>query len=144
MYDRRSYTGYIFMLNDGPISWESRKQRTVALSTMEAEYMALTEATKEALHLTGFLNTIGVFNQKHVPIFNDNLSAIELAKNPVFHGRLKHIDIKHHFVRDELKNGTVKIYHKASKGLIADVLTKGLPAQNHNKCISFLKIVSGD
>uniref|UniRef100_A0A6V7JVV1 Reverse transcriptase Ty1/copia-type domain-containing protein n=1 Tax=Bracon brevicornis TaxID=1563983 RepID=A0A6V7JVV1_9HYME len=101
--DRRSYTGYVFMLACSPISWESRKQRTVALCSTEAEYMTLTEATKEAMYLRRFLTELGFEPLTASQLFCDNNGALKLAKNPVYHSRTKHIDVKHHFVREALE-----------------------------------------
>ncbi|KAL0291599.1 UNVERIFIED_CONTAM: Retrovirus-related Pol polyprotein from transposon TNT 1-94, partial [Sesamum radiatum] len=89
---RRSTTSYIFTLCGSCITWKSQLQQIVALSTTEAEYIAATEAFKEALWLEGIVNEIGFLKQK-VTIFSDSQSAIQLCKNPVFHDRTKHIDV---------------------------------------------------
>ena len=102
--DRRSYTGLTFILSGAAISWESRKQGTVALSSTVAEYMSLTDATKEAIHLIGFLEELEFSQLVSAEIFNDNQGAGELAANPVFHSRSKHIDLRHHFIREVLNN----------------------------------------
>lgn len=94
--DRRSFTGYVFTWNRGVIAWESRKQRTIALSSTESEYMALGEAAKEAVYLMRFLSELGITDLKSVELFNDNIGAQKLAENPLFHGRTKHIDVRHH------------------------------------------------
>jgi len=90
--DRRSYTGYVFLLNGGPISWDSKKQRTVALSSTEAEYMALSEATKKAIYLNEFLIELGFKEMTDRVLFNDNIGAKKLAENTTFHARSKHIE----------------------------------------------------
>lgn len=92
--NRKSYTGYVFMFTKGPISWEARKQRSVALSSTEAEYIALSECTKEAIYLKKMLNELIEFN-KPITLYNDNQSAQKLTCNPVFHNKTKHIDIKY-------------------------------------------------
>uniref|UniRef100_H3H925 Integrase catalytic domain-containing protein n=1 Tax=Phytophthora ramorum TaxID=164328 RepID=H3H925_PHYRM len=95
---RRSTSGYAFMMNGGCISWRSKKQRTVALSSTEAEYMALSEATQEAVWLKVFLCELGeMASDEAVKIYEDNQGSIALAKNPQFHKRTKHIDIRYHF-----------------------------------------------
>jgi hypothetical protein len=105
---RHSTTGYIFTLAGGPISWSSQKQKVVALSTCEAEYMALSEAVKEALWIKSFINNLNIgIHFDTVPIHVDNESAIKLAKNPEFHNRSKHIDIKYHFLREHVDTGTI-------------------------------------
>lgn len=93
LVDRKSYTGYVFTLNNGAISWNSCKQRTVALSSTEAEYMGLTEITKEAIYLRGFLLELGFRGPEAVKISNDNMGALKLTENPVYHARSKHIDV---------------------------------------------------
>ncbi|KAL0296697.1 UNVERIFIED_CONTAM: Retrovirus-related Pol polyprotein from transposon TNT 1-94 [Sesamum radiatum] len=96
---RRSTTSYVFTLCGACISWKSQLQNIVALSTTEAEYIATTEAFKEAIWLKGILTEIGFLNKK-VTIFSDSQSSIQLCKNPVFHDRTKHIDVRYHFIRD--------------------------------------------
>lgn len=130
-----SYTGFVFFFSQAPITWESRKQRTVALSSAD---MALTEATKEAIYLKGFLVELGLEKFSDTTIFNDSASAQKLAKNPVFHGRTKHIAIKHHFVREALKNNLISLEYLCTEDMIADVLTKALPASKHVKCTQLL------
>jgi len=139
--DRRSYTGYTFIFGNGPVSWESRKQRTVALSSTEAEYMAVTEGTKEAIHLQNFLNELGI-KKKPVAIYNDNQGAGELIKNPVFHSRTKHIDARHHFVRDAYEQERIDPKYLQTEDMAADVLTKGLFGPKHKHCIEMLNIKS--
>lgn len=124
--DRRSYTGYAFLLGGAAVSWESRKQRTVALSSTEAEYMALTEAAKEAIYLRRFLQEIGLFGNGPVLIYNDNQGSRDLAKNPTFHARTKHIDMRHHFIRNAIKDDLVKTDYVSTEDMVADILTKGL------------------
>ena len=105
--DRRSYTGYVFLFGDGPIIWKSQKQRSVALSSTEAEYVALSEATKEILYLKGLLEELGLDALTETTLCVHNRGAICLASDPVFHSRTKHIDIRYHFVRDVVRNGSV-------------------------------------
>ena len=125
--DRRSITGYCFSLtNAGPlISWKSRKQRTVALSSCEAEYMALSATIQEVLYLIQLLRDIDCGHQFGTPmIYGDNQGAIALAKNPVYRQRSKHIDVKYHFIRNEVNAGTITIQYCPSAEMIADIMTK--------------------
>lgn len=131
--DRRSYTGYIFKIADAAISWESRKQRTVALSSTEAEYMSISESSKEAINLKRFLVEI-LSLQGPVTIYNDNQGAGKLCKNPVFHNRTKHVDIRHHFVRETIERGDIKIEYLSTEEMPADLLTKALSTPKHNQC----------
>lgn len=105
---RRSTSGYAYMMSGGVISWKSKKQHTAALSSTEAEYMALSEALQEAVWLKVFLCELGEMTQDEaVKIFEDNQDAIALAKNPEFYKRTKHIDIRYHFVREKVEDGQV-------------------------------------
>lgn len=139
---RRSYTGYFFQLAGAAISWESRKQRTVALSSTEAEYNALSEAAKEAVYLRNFLEEAGFNNlvADKTIIYCDNQSARELMRNPVFHSRTKHIDIKCHYVRQVFAEGCIDVKYISTTDMIADVLTKGLSKIGHEKCIQGLGV----
>ncbi|XP_053996974.1 uncharacterized protein LOC128886291 [Hylaeus anthracinus] len=130
-HDRRSHTGYAFILGGEAISWESWKQKTVALSSTEAEYMSLSEATKEAIYLRKLLTDFGLEELPVIKLFGDNQSALRLAEDPVFHNRTKHIDIRHHFVRDAVRNNLVTLEYAPSDRMAADVLTKALSGPKH-------------
>jgi hypothetical protein len=138
MDTRRSTTGYIVMLNNGAIAWKSRRQPTVALSTMESEYMALTDATKELKWVRTLLAELGYSNGKSdddpTDLFSDNQGAIALAKNPVSHSRAKHIDIRHHFVREAIQDKIIWIQYIPTAEMTADSLTKALGREKHEKC----------
>ncbi|KAF1332324.1 Integrase catalytic core protein, partial [Globisporangium splendens] len=126
---RRSTSGYVFVLNDGCISWRSKKQRTVALSSTEAEYMALSEATQEAVWLKAFMRELGEdAGDGALTVFEDNQGAIALAKNPEFHKRTKHIDIRYHFVREKVEDGQVVLEYCSTQEMLADLMTKPIPA----------------
>jgi len=92
--DSKSYTGYVFTLGGAAISWKSRKQRTVALSTTEAEYQALTEATKESMYLRGLVYELGIPQFSEGLVYCDNQGAINLTTAAKFHDRIKHVRIK--------------------------------------------------
>jgi kynurenine formamidase len=107
------------------VSWKSRKQQTVALSTCEAEYIALAEAVREGKFLRQLCLDLKVLQVSNSILVNvDNQGAIQLAKNPVFHKRSKHIDIKYHFIRSELELGTINVKYVASEDNLADIFTK--------------------
>ena len=126
--DRRSTSGYcffvVFLTEEGPlISWKSRKQPVVALSTCEAEYIALTAAVQEALYLRQFLNDIGMNHQGQLPvIFEDNQGTIALANNPVNRQRSKHIDVRYHFIRSELNKGKFELKYCPTDEMLADLI----------------------
>ena len=141
--DRRSYTGYAFSLGGAAISWEARKQRTVALSSTEAEYMALSDGAKEAIYLRRLLNGITqCVSREPVVVYNDNQGSHKLARNPVFHSRTKHIDVRHHFVREALEDGHIELEYMATEDMPADVFTKGLHGPAHQKCSMRLGLAS--
>ena len=125
--DRRSITGYNFQLSQsGPlISWKSRKQPTVALSTCEAEYIALANAVQEAKFLKQLCMDMQVsISEGKTVIRIDNQGAINLARNPIHHQRSKHIDIKYHFIRLEVKEERVSLEYIPTEENIADIFTK--------------------
>lgn len=141
LIDRRSYTGYVFLLSNSAISWESHKQRTVALSTTEAEYMGITEAVKESIYLKNFLIELGFEELSQITLWSDNQGASLLTRNDIYHQRSKHIDIRYHFVREALKNNQLQLEYKDTNEMAADILTKGLQRAKHNKCIELIGMI---
>lgn len=125
---RRSTTGYIFLLNGGPITWSSQKQKTIALSTTEAEFVAASESAKEIIWLRQLLSDLGEIYDC-VTLHVDNQSAIKLINNPIYHKRTKHIDVKYNFIREKVEAGLIKIKYISSSNQLADILTKSLPVQ---------------
>jgi len=136
---RRSTTGYVFTLSQSPVSWRSTLQSTIALLTMEAEYMAITEAMKEAIWLQGLLDDLGI-DQDLLKINCDSMSAIYLAKNQVYHATTKHIDVKFHFVREILDEGDIKLQKIHTKENPADMLIKVLLGVKFTYCKELLHI----
>ena len=131
-YDtRRSTTGYLFQLAGGAISWKSKRQPTVALSTTEAEYMAACEATRETINWRMFFGELGFDTGNPTIIKSDNQGSIALGKNPEHHSRSKHIDIRHHYVREQVILGTVKFQYVSTNEMTADILTKALARDRH-------------
>jgi hypothetical protein len=131
--DRRSTTGYTFCLANAAITWKSQKQPTVALSSTEAEYMAASHATREAIWLRRFLDELGFQQTAPTLIYSDNQGCIAMSKNPVHHQRTKHIDIQHHFVRDEVNNNTVTFKYLPTNEMPADVFTKAISKDAHER-----------
>ncbi|XP_059217552.1 uncharacterized protein LOC131994728 [Stomoxys calcitrans] len=122
--ERKSTSGYVFMFQNGSISWNSKKQSTTALSTTEAEYMAVSASAQEALWLGSLFKELG--NSSFIKIKCDNQSAINLTNNSTYHARSKHIDIRHHFVRELVEDKKIAIEYINTNDMVADVLTKPL------------------
>ena len=133
--DRRSVTGWVFLYHGGAVSWQSCKQRTVALSSVEAEYMAATQATREAVWWRAFFTELGLPPTAATVVHSDSQGAIALSKNPEHHKRTKHIDIQHHYVREQVEAGSVTLPHIGTESMVADVLTKPLAADRHNTLV---------
>jgi hypothetical protein len=117
----------VFILCGGSISWASRRQKTVAQSTVEAEYMATAEAVKEAIWWRRFLGELAQTIDSPTSLYSDNAGSISLAHNPEHHARTKHIDVKYHLTREHLQLGTISLQRVPTKGNTADIFTKALP-----------------
>ena len=126
--DRRSITGYVFTLGGGAVSWQSKKQPTVALSSVEAEYMAAAQAAREALWWQKLLRELGVARHPATVIHTDSQGSIALSKNPEHHARSKHIDIRHHFIREQVVANHISLQYVPTEDMLADVMTKPLAA----------------
>lgn len=124
--DRRSVSGVLLVLNGGPVIFKSKYQRTVALSTSEAEYMALSMCTQDILWARMLMADLGFEQKNPTVIYEDNQGAIALATNPGYHARTKHVDIRHHFVREKVLAGDIKVIYKETEHQLADILTKAL------------------
>lgn len=126
---RRSTSGFTFNIGSGALSWQSKRQPTVALSSCEAEYMGQTQATKEAVWLRALLKDLDeAYDAPMATVIHcDNQGAMALAKNPEFHARTKHIGIQHHFVREKISDGDIELKFVPTEQQIADGLTKALP-----------------
>ena len=120
--NRRSTTGYVFTVGGTAVSWVSKIQSVVALSTTEAEYVSATKASKEMIWLQRFTDELG---KKHDmgTLYNDSQSVIHLAKNSAFHSRTKHIHLKYHFIRSVLEDGELKLQKIHTSQNPADMLT---------------------
>ena len=140
--DRRSTTGYCFMLGDSLISWRSKKQTVVARSSTEAEYRALTATTVELIWLRWLLQDLGIDCSAATQLHCDNLSAIQIAHNDVFHERTKHIEIDCHFIRQHVLQGTITLQSVSSQDQLADIFTKPLSPRPFRALTSKLKMVS--
>ncbi|XRB23584.1 retrovirus-related Pol polyprotein [Pseudoscourfieldia marina] len=136
--NRRSTSGYIFFLNGGPISWASYLQTTVALSTVESEVMALTEAIKEAIYIRRLLESLGAAQEGPTIIYTDSTGAEALVDHPTSHRRTKHIEIRREFIKYHIEHETVKIERVSTKDQLADIMTKPLRQDIHNYLVQMI------
>ena len=125
---RRAISGYVFMVDGGAVSWSSKKQELVTLSTTEAEYVAATHAAKEAIWLRRLLTELFESINTPTTLFSDSKSAIALAHDGHYHARTKRIDIRYHFIRYIIEAGTIKLVYCPTNDMTADTLTKVLPS----------------
>ncbi|XP_071933045.1 secreted RxLR effector protein 161-like [Coffea arabica] len=128
--DRKSTSGYVFMLSEAAILWISKKRPVVSLSTTEVEFIAAAESSCQAVWLRRILETVGRNQINPTAIYCDNSSTIKLSRNPVLHGRSKHIDIRFHFLRELTRNGMVELLHCSPQEQVADVMTKPLKLED--------------
>ncbi|XP_043809735.1 secreted RxLR effector protein 161-like [Manihot esculenta] len=124
--DRKSTSGVIYFLGSNPITWFSQKQKVVALSSCEAEYVAATAGACQGVWIERFLSELRGQQDKKTLLRIDNRSAIALTKNRVHHSRSKHIDVKYHFLRDCVQNGDIEVEYVKTEEQCADILTKPL------------------
>lgn len=141
METRKSLSAYCFLLSSAVVNWSSKKQSSVALSSTEAEYKALTDAAKEAEWEQSFLAGLHFSQPQPTTIFCDNQSTIALVGNPRFHARTKHIEIQHHYVRQSVERKLVKIEYVPTDINAADLLTKALPTAKHNFLLEQMGLV---
>ena len=124
--DRKSTSGVVYFLCGSLVTWASQKQKIVALSSCEAEYVAAAAAACQGVWLSRLINDLMGTKEVEVKLFMDNMSAIALSKNPVHHNRSKHIDTKYHFIRECIEEGMVEVDHVGTSGQLADIFTKSL------------------
>ncbi len=137
--DRISTTGMIVQLCGNTVSWNSKKQKTVALSSTESEYMALSSACQESVWCQAWLvEVLGI--DPSITVYSDNQSAIALTRSDSFHNRTKHIDIRHHFVKDLIRRNTINLEWVSTNDQLADIMTKSLPRAKVEELVSQLLI----
>ncbi|KAH9779134.1 hypothetical protein KPL71_007611 [Citrus sinensis] len=138
--DRKSTSGYVFMLGSGAVAWSSKKQPIVTLSTIEAEFVAGVACASQAIWIKRIFEKLSLEESKCTTIYCDNSSTIRLSKNPVLHGRSKHIDVRFHFLRDLTRDGVVELVFCETKDQLADVMTKPLTVDVFQKFRSQLGV----
>ncbi|KAL8149358.1 hypothetical protein AgCh_006394 [Apium graveolens] len=134
--DHRSVGEYCFLLGGTAISWRSKKQSLTSKSTCEAEYRALSDASCEVIWLKSLLTELRVRIPKSIALYCDNKAALDLAANPVYHARTKHIELDCHFIREKILTGLIEVFQVTSQDNSADILTKGLGKVPHWSCAS--------
>ncbi|TXG65900.1 hypothetical protein EZV62_007175 [Acer yangbiense] len=143
MEDRKSTSGYVFLMSSSAVSWCSKKQPIVTLSTTEAEFVAATVCACQGVWMKRILKELGHSDGGCTTIMCDNSSTIKLSKNLVMHGRSKHIDVRFHFLRNLTKDGTIELVHCGSQDQVADIMTKPLKLevfQNLRKLLGVCEI----
>ncbi|KAM1668042.1 hypothetical protein ACFX2K_047430 [Malus domestica] len=138
--DRKSTSGYMFNLSSSAVSWSSKKQPIVTLSTIEAEFIATASTACQAMWLRRILEQLNHGLCKSTVIHCDNTSAIKLSKNPVMHGRSKHIDVRFHFLRNLIKDEVVELLQCSTQEQVADILTKPLRLEVFMKMRSLMGV----
>jgi hypothetical protein len=136
--DRHSIAGFAYHFGQGAISWSSKKQQVIALSTVEAEYIAQAHAAKEALWLRSFVSEIRNEPARAITINSDNQGAIALAKDNKFHARTKHIDVRYHFIREAVEDGKVSVVYIPTDDNLADIFTKPLAKTKFRRFVELL------
>ena len=130
---RKSTSGYVFRVGNCTVSWSSKKQSVIALSSTEAEYIALCSAAQETVWLRNLLSDVRLKQTGPTTVFEDNQGAICLSKNPKNHPRTKHIDVKYHYTRDLVERNIMEVIYIPTGEMLADALTKALPRPNFEK-----------
>ena len=136
---RRSTTGFVFTMCGGVVSWKASLQLVVALSTTEAEYIALTKAVKEAKWIKGIISELG-FIYDTIPICCDSLNAIQLSRNSKYRESTKHVDVRLHFIREEIERGVVDVVKISTEDNPADALTKPILTVKFRNSLSLIRV----
>ena len=130
---RKSVSGFVIYLCGAVMAWRSKGQRSVSLSSTEAEYIAISEVAMEILYVAGILKFLGVPLEYPITVNVDNIDAIYLSKNATTGSRTKHIDTRYHFVREYIEDGVIKVIFVRSEDNHADIFTKNLNTESFGK-----------
>jgi hypothetical protein len=128
------------MMAGGVVSWSRKRQATVALSTVEAEYVAMSRCMQQMLWMQSWLDEVEIDHILPGLIKGDNRGAIALTKNTKDHGKVKHIDIRHHYIRELLQSGAIAVEQISTVDNLADIFTKPLPRDQHHRILAALNI----
>lgn len=132
---RRSISGFFISLGGSPISWKSKKQASISLSSAEAEYRSMRWLVAELTWLVRLLSDLSVPPALPVPVHSDSQAAIHIARNPIFHERTKHVDLDCHFVRQQYLSGLISVSFAPSRDQLADLFTKSLSGHLHHSLL---------
>lgn len=133
--DRKSQTGYIFLINNASVVWESHKQQSVTLSTRDAEYMAVSDASREAITRIHLYTDLQITTAQPPLLYSDSITALLLTDESAPYQRSKHIDVRYHFIRDIVKKGEIQVDYVPSEENPADIFTKALNSDLHHHCV---------
>jgi hypothetical protein len=140
--ERKSRSGHVMIMAGAAISWYCKKQPVIAISSTEAEYYSLSEAIKEVLWIRQVFDEVGLPINSATAVHQDNMSTIAIAMNPIQHSRVKHMDVRTHFIRDHLDKEDLKLIWCPTEDMIADIFTKALPQGDHRKFTQLLGLRS--
>jgi hypothetical protein len=127
-------------MSGGAVTWSSKRQATIALSTVEAEYVVMSRCAQQMVWMQSWLREVEIEVSLPGLIKGDNRGAIALTKNTKDHGKVKHIDIRHHYIRELLQSGTILFEQVSSADNLADLFTKPLPCDHHHRLLTALNI----
>jgi hypothetical protein len=142
--DRRSTSGFMFSFGSGVVSWSSKKQPTVTLSSTEAEYRSVAITTCEVVWLQKLFSDLGQLADALVVIYCDNISSILLANNPVYHARTKHIEVHYHYIREKVLTKEIDLIHVSTEDQIVDIFTKALSTDKIKRFRKMLGVLEVD
>jgi hypothetical protein len=140
--DRKSTSGHLITLGTSPIIWQTKKQPIVALSTTEAEYIAATSAVTEIMWLRNLLEELNLLQDSPTTLYQDNKSTIMQISKSVIHSRTRHLDVRYHFIKEQVCSNIIKIQHIPTNEMLADIFTKGLPIQQHTYLHTLIGIIT--
>lgn len=142
VFDRKSINGFVWLLSGAAITWNAKKQTLIALSTTEAEYVALVHAGREAIWIRSILSEVSLSPSRPTELYCDNLGAVALTANPGFHARTKHFDVKLHWIRDRIASSELCVHFVPTESNLADLFTKSLPARRHMALTQAIGLIS--
>jgi hypothetical protein len=140
---RHSISGYSFYFGMGAVTWSSKKQNIITLSSTEAEYIAQTHVAKEVIWLWSFISEVQETGKKKLTISCDNQGAIALSKDNKFHSHTKHIDLRYHFIREAVEDGKIKVNYIPTDNNVSDIFTKPLPKPKFQRFVKLLGLRDG-